>query len=356
MRVFVPLIVSALVVSSTAFTVITPSVKAARVNNNLDIKTNLPPRGGALETTAEQSTRATTDTALSLSLSGMCSALKAPSPIWKGVAALAGVAFTTLTPLTLLRQGYAFSVGYGAAVAAMAAVLARAFDLTLNMSSLCANTPASLLCFTAIAYGVRLSLHLLVRDATVPERRAAMDKANRSPPLKRVPFAASVSLFYAFMTSPVFYSLRSAGASLPFVSSVVPTAILERVEWAGALVAIAGFLAESVTDTQKFVVKATTANNDDGTFVGPTSGLYAFCRHPNYAGEVLFWFGLFLGGLPHYGTSLLAWATSGLGFYGIYGVMSSATKRLDNKQLEKYGGQQSYDEWRAKTFAMLPFV
>jgi len=40
-----------------------------------------------------------------------------------GVPALAAVAGVVLAPLTLYRQGYSFSVGYGAAVAAMGAAL-----------------------------------------------------------------------------------------------------------------------------------------------------------------------------------------------------------------------------------------
>merc|ERR1712242_148678 len=112
---------------------------------------------------------------------------------------------------------------------------------------------------------------------------------------------------------------------------------------------------------QKFVVKAMNSKNSDNdttttTFVGPTSGFYAFCRHPNYLGEVLFWFGLFVSGLPHYSASILSWITSSLGLYGIYGTMAGATKRLDGQQLEKYGGQETYDQWRANTFAMMPVM
>ena len=40
-----------------------------------------------------------------------------------GVPAMAAVGAAVLTPLTMYRQGYSFSVGYGAAVAAMGAAL-----------------------------------------------------------------------------------------------------------------------------------------------------------------------------------------------------------------------------------------
>merc|ERR1712071_475002 len=113
---------------------------------------------------------------------------------------------------------------------------------------------------------------------------------------------------------------------------------------------------ESITDTQKYIVKsAYSGKGNTSTFVGPTSGFYSLCRHPNYLGEILFWFGLFLGALPHYNTSPVAWATSALGVYGIFSVMTNASKRLDKKQQTAYEGQPVYDKWRGNTCAMLPF-
>ena len=41
------------------------------------------------------------------------------------------------------------------------------------------------------------------------------------------------------------------------------------------------------------------------------------------------------------------------GFFGIYSIMTNATKRLDAKQLDKYGGQDKYDEYVKKVKASL---
>ena len=74
-------------------------------------------------------------------------------------------------------------------------------------------------------------------------------------------------------------------------------------------------------------------------------------------GELLFWGGLFIGGAPTFGTSVMAWVASTFGLYGIYGIMTNATKRLDEKQFEKYKGQEKYDSWRASVTAPLfPFL
>ena len=54
-------------------------------------------------------------------------------------------------------------------------------------------------------------------------------------------------------------------------------------------------------------------------------------------------------GAPAFGRNVGAYAVGGLGLYGIVFIMLSATKRLDGNQLEKYGGQPSYEAWRFGT-------
>ena len=144
------------------------------------------------------------------------------------------------------------------------------------------------------------------------------------------------------MTSPLLYALRAPPASV-------------RVAWAGAATAWAGALVEAVADAHKFVKKRSAfARTAPGTFDGPLGGLYATCRHPNSLGEVVFWFGLLLAGLPSFGTSPTPYVCGGLGFVGIYAIMAGATKRLDGKQQTNYGGQPTYDAWVARTGALLP--
>jgi steroid 5-alpha reductase family enzyme len=56
------------------------------------------------------------------------------------------------------------------------------------------------------------------------------------------------------------------------------------------LVRAAGFVVEVVADQQKTIFRADSKNK--GRFI--TSGLWAWSRHPNYAGEIVLWIGQFV--------------------------------------------------------------
>jgi len=249
-----------------------------------------------------------------------------------GVLALTGIASSVVVPLTMYRQGYSFSVGYGFGVFAMALALWKQFQIGLSLS------PLSLLASAVMFYGIRLGTFLLVREWTVPSKAEVIKGFDKSPRLKRIPLAVSVSMFYAFMTSPLMYAARAAIDNSNVMKAGVALA------WVGAVM-------EAVADTQKFFVKR--AAKDEDTFVGPTGGFYKICRHPNYLGELIFWFGLALAGVPSFGKSIIAWGCAATGFYGIFGIMTGATKRLDKKQEEKYSGQEAYDTYRKEVGASI---
>jgi steroid 5-alpha reductase family enzyme len=158
----------------------------------------------------------------------------------------------------------------------------------------------------------------------------------------RITFSASVSIFYAFLTTPVLYALRS-------------TTTASDISNAGACLAWLGATLEAIADLQKLVVKQ--SNTGVKEFVGPTSWAYSICRHPNYLGEILFWTGVFVGGAPSFGKSIAAWVSSILGLFGILSIMSKATKGLEKRQSDKYNGESKYDEWKEEVkYSLIPFV
>lgn len=272
-----------------------------------------------------------------MSLAAMDAALKS-GPL--GVVALAGVASSVGIPLTMYRQGYSFSVGYGFSVMAMGIALFRTFE----MGALGIRSPLFLMALSVIFYGARLGSFLLIREWTVPSKAKTIKEFDKAPRLKRIPLALSVSIFYAFMTSPLLYAARATGANIHKNTMLVGVGLA----WLGAGM-------EAIADWQKFWVKRRGA--DETTFVGPTGGVYRLCRHPNYFAEVMYWFGLLVAGVPSFGKSILAYACGSLGFFGIYSIMSMASKRLDGKQDEKYKGQKKYASYKLQVPASLwPWV
>lgn len=257
-----------------------------------------------------------------------------------GVLALWGVASAVVVPLTLYRQAYSFSVGYGYSVMAMALTLLKTFAPMDWKSS------SHLLAVAAAVYGFRLGTFLSIRNIFNKSKGREMKNFDKTPRLQRIPFAVGVALFYSFMMCPAMYALRAP----PDVGTIA-----SKIAYSGVGIAFTGALLEAIADGHKFYVKQKYGATD--IFVGPTGGVYRICRHPNYLGEIMFWTGMVVGGAPSFGKSITAWVCSLLGLYGIVGIMRNATSRLDKKQQEKYKGQDAYDLWTQKVKApLVPFV
>lgn len=265
-----------------------------------------------------------------------------------GVLTLWAIATSVVVPLTLYRSGWSFSIGYGFSVMTIGVTILKIFSMTAAPLS---GAPLYLVT-SVIFWGARLGLYLAFRNLSVNSKREQMKKVDVSPPLKRIPMAVSVALFYSFMVTPALYVARGASAA------VTQKEYLQNISMAGAGIAWFGVIFEMLADAQKYVAKI---GCDEKTFVGPTGGCFGVVRHPSYLAELMFWFGLFIGGAPSFGVtsieSIVPWVCSSVGLYGIYGIMKGATKRLEVKQKETYGGQEKYDLWRASvTSAIFPFI
>lgn len=263
-----------------------------------------------------------------------------------GVLALTGVASSVVVPLTMIRQGYSFSVGYGLSVFCMGLAVSQSFAIPLLGLFSNNATTLSWLAAAVVFYGIRLGSFLLMREFTVASKREQIKSFDKSPRLQRLPLAVAVSLFYAFLTSPLLYAARAGDA----VTSSTVMKVGVGIAWLGALM-------EAIADAQKWLAKRNVKQEDGNLFVGPTGGFYRLCRHPNYFGELVYWFGLALAGAPSFGKDFIPWVCSLLGLYGIFGIMTGASKRLDGKQAERYNGQEKYDTYRKQVPATIfPWV
>ena len=101
---------------------------------------------------------------------------------------------------------------------------------------------------------------------------------------------------------------------------------------AGAAVWLVGFLIEAVADAQKAAFRAKKENR--GRFVA--SGLWRYSRHPNYFGEILVWWGLFLYVVPVLHGAAFA-VVIGPVFITLLLLFVSGIPLLEKSADEKYG-------------------
>eukprot|EP00980_Cylindrotheca_fusiformis_P027588 scaffold21455_cov116-Cylindrotheca_fusiformis.AAC.5 len=250
-----------------------------------------------------------------------------------GILALSAITWSVVLPLTLYKKMYGISVAYGFSV------LAAGYAMLQVMSS--SSQAAILMAQACMFYGARLGGYLLLRDVL----RDSESKIKNGSIISRIIFSASLALFYGFLTTPVMYALRDTAAAST------------KASLGGAYLAWFGAALEAVADFHKLAVKQKQKKKDEGSFVGPTTLAYRICRHPNYLGEILFWMGIFVGGVPSFGKSIPAWAGSLMGLFGIVSIMYSAAAGLEEKQETKYGGQQNFDSWREDVkYSLIPFL
>jgi steroid 5-alpha reductase family enzyme len=132
-------------------------------------------------------------------------------------------------------------------------------------------------------WGLRLSIHLFLRNFGMPEdRRYAAMRRNRG---KQFWWR---SLFEIFLLQAVLLWLISLTIQIGQVSAFPDR--VGKIEIVGIVVSLIGFAFESVSDYQLSAFKSDPANK--GKVMD--KGLWRYSRHPNYFGETLVWWGIFL--------------------------------------------------------------
>ena len=117
----------------------------------------------------------------------------------------------------------------------------------------------------------------------------------------------------------------------------------------GSIIALSGWLIEAVADQQKYIFKK---KRPDAFMAG---GLWSIVRHPNYLGEIMFWFGLtLLAWGPNMTTNLISligplWITFLL-------LKFSGIPILEKTWQKKYGENPKYKKYKASTSKLIPGV
>ena len=225
------------------------------------------------------------------------------------------------------------SIGYGFSVAAIGVALLIAGRGQLTAGTACA-------CALLVAYGLRLGGYLTYRELRSSSYNSKMKNEIKSGDgmsmAAKCAIWISAALLYACETSPVIF--RFANGSGTDALLVV-----------GLLISVVGLIVETAADLQKNAAKKANPRR----FVD--TGLFLIVRCPNYFGEMLFWTGVFVGGITIY-SGPLQWIAALVGYVGIIYVMFGGARRLEIRQNKSYGNDPEYRRYAKTTPIMIPFV
>ena len=246
--------------------------------------------------------------------------------------ALAFIVTLGVSALGFKRTDFFVSLGYGFSISAQAALFPLIYVDALDFWLVAQSA-------LLLAYGLRLSAHLIAREhqpSFARELEASKERSRHIVGRLKIVIWISVAALYVAMYGPALTSLARAseGISLPSLG------------W-GLAVAALGLGIESLADWQKTRFKA----DHPSRFCDV--GLYRIVRSPNYFGEMVFWLGIFISGLSAY-ASVLDWALALVGFVCIQLIMLGSARRLEFKQTERYGAEPAFQAYVREVPILLP--
>ncbi len=242
-----------------------------------------------------------------------------------------------VSSLGFRRVVYFVSIGYAFSISGMALL----FLVLLRHNLTWVSFLHSGLLFV---WGVRLGVFLVQRELQPAYRSELVGVAERSAHItgwRKILIWLGVSLLYVAMFAPALFTLAETGG--------LPGGAGLGVQIFGLLVMAAGLGLEALADKQKSDFKALSPKRfcDVGT--------YRYVRCPNYLGEILFWVGTWVVGIPVYYT-WLHWVIGLVGLVCVVLIMLGSTKRLEEKQDERYGGRADYQTYIRTVPVLFPFV
>jgi len=224
------------------------------------------------------------------------------------------------------------SLGYGFAVAAIGVGLLIAGHDQLTAGTTCA-------CILLVVYGLRLGGYLAFRELRTSYNSKMVGEIKSGDGMSlaaKLAIWISAAFLYVCETSPVIFR---------FVNGSGTDALLV----VGLIVSVVGLVVETAADLQKNAAK----KENPGRFVD--TGLFRIVRCPNYFGEMLFWTGMFVGGIAIY-AGPLQWIAALLGYLGIIYVMFGGARRLEIRQNKSYGDDPEYQRYVKTTPIMIPLI
>lgn len=258
-----------------------------------------------------------------------------------------GGAVVSGVPLYAFAVGLAFVIQWLAFIPAYLLQTEKFFDLTGSLTYMVVTILAALLGPVIDGRSILLAILVVVwaaRLGTFLYRRiqkAGVDA--RFDDLK--PSLARFLLTWTLQGLWVTFTLAA-------VLAAITTSVRKELgafALVGALIWALGFAFEVISDDQKRRFKADPANK--GRFI--QSGLWSRSRHPNYFGEIVLWIGVAVIALP----VLRGWQWITLLsplFVALLLTRISGVPMLEAKADERWGGQEDYEAYKARTPVLIP--
>jgi steroid 5-alpha reductase family enzyme len=194
--------------------------------------------------------------------------------------------------------------------------------------------PAGVLALMVILWGLRLAGYLLFRIVQM-----GRDKR----------FDGVRENFLRFLRFWVFQGLAVWVIMLPvtvWFGSPRPWNVVMTI---GAAIWAVGFVIETIADAQKFAAKS----QPGGESRWMDTGLWRYSRHPNYFGELLVWWGIFV---------FVARDLSPLGWLSVVGPIAitflllrvTGIPTLEASAAKKWGANPGYRAYVARTSRLIP--
>jgi steroid 5-alpha reductase family enzyme len=195
-----------------------------------------------------------------------------------------------------------------------------------------AFAPAQLIAGAAvILWAARLGSYLLSRILKIGKDARFDDK--RGDFLKFLGFWVLQAVTVWVVMLPVTV-LLSTGSPKPF----------DALSLAGAALWAIGFIIEAVSDAQKYSFRNRPENRNRWI----ESGLWKYSRHPNYFGEAVLWWGLFVLAVPILSAQTI-FVVAGPVFITLLLLFVSGVPLLEKSADEKYGNNPAYQSYKRRT-------
>jgi len=189
-----------------------------------------------------------------------------------------------------------------------------------------------------VIWGIRLGSYLFIRILRIGKDDRFDDKRGNFKRFLGFWILQALTVWLVMMPAV-------AALSLPGGLSFSPLTTLGLILW------IIGFFMETVSDHQKFVFKSDKANRNRWI----ETGLWKISRHPNYFGESLLWWSLFLIVLPSFRGALYL-TVIGPVFLTLLLLFVSGIPLLEKSADRKYGDDPAYRSYKKRTNIFVPWI